>query len=450
MINKFSKSKYLLKQNDLDRNILYNILGTFLIRGGALLVSVISMPIYIRFFQDSKVLGLWFTILSIMTWILSCDLGIGNGLRNSLVEAIVLKDQVKIKQLIISAYSISFFVATCVGIIGYWLIGIIEWNIFFNISTELLSLESLIFAIRTILIGIIFQFILKLVTSILYAMQKTAMTNLISLISSTTQILIVLCLPIQSSEMNLKVLSIIYVLCTNIPLLIATVLVFVKELKLGFPKLDDIKLQFALNILKLGGAFFFVQVLFMIINNTNEIIITRLYGSECVVDYQIYNKIFTIVGSLFMIALTPLWSAITMAYSEKNQKWLISTYRKLNIIVCISVIVEFGIAFCIKPIVFLWIGKNVIEIHNSIAFAFAVFGGIYIYQSALSTIACGLGKLRIQTICYALAVLLKIILVYIANLLGLPWIFLIIINIIILVPYCIIQPKILLRYLRDL
>lgn len=430
----------LSKKDKKDLNILINIISTFIIKGGALIVSVLSMPIYIKFFNDSKILGLWFTVLSVMTWILSCDLGIGNGLRNNLVEAIVNRNMKVARQYIFSAYVISAIIAILVGGIGYWGIGLLNWNKLLNISEQILSVDTLLFSIRAIFIGIVLQFILKLITSVLYALQKPAMINFIAFISSAVQVIIVLLLPINSSEENLKVLSLIYGCCTNVPLLIATFIVFGTKLKIGRPKLSDFKFNFATSILKLGGTFFLVQILFIIITNTNEALITYFYGSEYVVDYQIYNKIFTIVGSLFMIALTPLWSAITMAYSEKDILWLKRIYKKLNNIVFMAVIAELGIVVIIKPLINLWVGQSVVNICYFTAFFFAMYGSIFIYQSVLSTIACGLGKLKVQSVCYTLAVILKLIFVYVTKSKQLPWESFVLINIVILIPYCIMQP----------
>lgn len=446
----YLKDKLFSGHSELDQNILLNILSTLVIKGGALVISVLSMPVYIKFFNDSKILGIWFTLLSIMTWILSCDLGIGNGLRNNLVEALVSGSGILIKKYIVSAYVISSITAIFVGTVGYWIIGIINWNHFFNISTIDLSTQTLVFSIRIIFIGIILQFVLKLITSVLYALQKPAMTNLIALISSSSQLLIILFLPLYNTEKNLIILSFIYGCCSNIPLVFATIIVFTKELKIGPPQFSDINFSFAMGILRLGGAFFFAQILFMFLMNTNEVIITRLYGSEYVVDYQIYNKIFTIIGSLFMIALTPLWSAITKAYSEKNIIWLHRIYKKLNVIVFSAALIEIGIAIFIKPVIYLWVGKDVILVQNNTAILFALFGGFFIYQSALSTIACGLGKLKTQIICYILAVFIKVFLIYIGNILNLPWIFLIVANMIAILPYCVIQPRIIRKHLGEL
>ena len=51
--------KYIKDKN--DRNVMANILYAFIIKGFSLFVSLFSMPLYIKYFNDDSVLGLWYT-----------------------------------------------------------------------------------------------------------------------------------------------------------------------------------------------------------------------------------------------------------------------------------------------------------------------------------------------------------------------------------------------------
>ena len=71
-----------------DKIIYKNVLGALLVKGGALIVNLFTLPAYIKYFNQNEVLGVWYTVLSLLNWILTFDLGIGNGLRNHLTEAL--------------------------------------------------------------------------------------------------------------------------------------------------------------------------------------------------------------------------------------------------------------------------------------------------------------------------------------------------------------------------
>ena len=87
-----------------NKSIVINVLGAFIIKGLGLIVNLIALPLYISYFNDNAVLGVWFTILSVLNWILSFDVGIGNGLRNHLTVALTNKDYEEGKRLISSSY----------------------------------------------------------------------------------------------------------------------------------------------------------------------------------------------------------------------------------------------------------------------------------------------------------------------------------------------------------
>ena len=91
--------KKLLRDKD-ERNLLINIGLAFAVKGVAMLISLFSMPLYIKYFDNNEALGLWYTILSMLTWIAICDLGLGNGLRNRLTEALAVGDSKKSKELV--------------------------------------------------------------------------------------------------------------------------------------------------------------------------------------------------------------------------------------------------------------------------------------------------------------------------------------------------------------
>ena len=83
-----------------DKNVLRNILGAFAVKGGSLVISVVLLPLYLRFFQNQEILGIWYTILSVLNWVILFDLGLGQGLRNQLPKALLKNDKKLAKEYI--------------------------------------------------------------------------------------------------------------------------------------------------------------------------------------------------------------------------------------------------------------------------------------------------------------------------------------------------------------
>ena len=444
--NKFNQ----IIKNEKDLLILKNMFGAVIVKGGALFISLYTMPAYIRYFDNQLALGLWFTILSVMSWILTFDFGIGNGLRNKIVESFVKNDRKETKEYISSAYVIISVLVIVLVTIGIAFSEYVDWNKIFNISQYIISKKTMLFAIRCVFAGVMLQFLLRLITSILYAMQKSALNNLLSLVTSILQLIFVLFTPSYDIESNLKILSLFYIASVNIPLLFATFVVFNTELKGCAPSIRFFDFDKSKSVLSLGGVFFWSQIMYMFITVTNEFFISQFYGPEFVVEYQIYNRLFTVIGSLFMLALTPMWSAITKALNEGDSTWIAKIYKSLNYMTLLAVCFEILIIPALQFIIDLWLGKSAIRVDYMYAVIFAIYGSLFIYQSVLSTIVCGMGKMKLQAVCYTLGVISKFFIIYYGSMILKSWIVVVLANSIILLPYCILQPYYIKRDIKNL
>lgn len=129
--------------NGNTKTIAKNAFYSFVIRGFALAISFFSTPAFIRYFQNNEVLGVWYTLLSILTWFLAFDLGVGNGIRNHLVIAIAEKKKENIKQILASGFASVIGITLILTIVGWWLLCTINLNSLFNIPDNLISSEVL-------------------------------------------------------------------------------------------------------------------------------------------------------------------------------------------------------------------------------------------------------------------------------------------------------------------
>lgn len=395
------------KVSEKDKCMIKNIIGAFLVKGFALIVSLMTVPGYINYFDNNIVLGVWYTILSIISWVITFDLGIGNGLRNHLVIAFVEKNDNEAKKYISCAYfSVGFVCLALMGIM-YFAFPFIPWNDVLNVDADIISLNTLIKAMRIVGIGITLQLFLKLITSVLYALQKSALINFVNLLSNFLILVYVKFAVGGTIEEKIFRMSWFNVVAVNAPMLVITLLVFIFKLKNCRPNFKYCNKKYTNNILKLGGAFFGVQILYMIIINTNEFFISWLSGPEFVVEFQIYNKIFTMLGIVTMLVLTPVWSMVTKAMTENDYRWLKKINRMLYLMAVIATIGEFLLVPFGDILLKLWVGDADIIYNTKIAFVFAIFGSLMIWNGVLSSVANGLGKPQIQALVFSIGAIIK-------------------------------------------
>ncbi|MEG0408459.1 MAG: polysaccharide biosynthesis C-terminal domain-containing protein [Bacilli bacterium] len=444
MINKIICKLKKISENDV---IIYkNVIGAFIVKGVALFVTLYTLPSYINFFNNDEVLGVWFTVLSLLNWVLNFDLGIGNGLRNYLSVSISQNNKSDTKKYISSAYFSVGGIVLLLSIIFPILIMNSNLNSFFNINENIISQNQLYIAIIIVFIGVMIQFWLKLINSVLYAMQNSFVNNFLVLCTNVIILFATIYLPSYDNNMNIIIMALIHAIAVALPLLITTVYIFCTSLKDQRPNLKYVTLTHVKSVLSLGGIFFFIQIAYMVIMSTNEFLIAKCTNNFFVVDYQIYYKLFSLGSTLFALSLTPLWSVVTKAKAEKNYNWIKQTYKKFMRFSYLFCIGEILLIFIMQPIMDIWLGNNTTELSYFIAVIFSAQACLMIVNSVLSSIANGIGELKIQAICFGLGAVLKIPLSFaMVRIIG-SWGGVVIANVICMGIYSIIQPFYIERY----
>lgn len=447
MIGRIKESIKGASENDI---IIYkNVIGAFIVKGGAFFVTLYTLPVYINFFNNDEMLGMWFAILSLLNWILNFDLGIGNGLRNHLSISLSKNLKVDVKGYISSAYCSVGIIVFALSLLFPFAIYGVNLNTVFSISSEIVSPKTLYIVAIIVFVGVMLQFWLKLVNSILYALQKSFVNNFLVLCTNVIILLVAKFYPSRANEYNIIVMAITHALAVIIPLLIATWWVFRVKIPYAFPKFEYISRKYTKNVLSLGGVFFFVQIAYMLIMSTNEFLITKMSGNTYNVEYQAYYKLFSLGSTVFALALTPMWSVITKAKAEKNYNWIKKVYKKFMTLGFLFCFGEFAIILLIQPIMRIWLGDTgIINVDYSIGLVFAILGCFMIINSVLSSVANGIGELKTQAVCFGLGAILKVPLSLLLVTLLDSWIGVVISNVICMGIYCCVQPLILHNYME--
>ena len=422
-----------------NKIIIENTIGAFVVKGAGLLVSLASTPALIRYFNNNEVLGIWFTMLSVLIWFLNFDLGIGNGIRNQLTKDFTVKDELSARVTISSGFFAIGIIGGILLIIGIIGIFFVDLNWLFNVSSDLLSARTLRIASIAIFIAIMLRFMLTFVGSIFYALQKSALNNLLSFFIQVFQLLYVLIFHFQNLEDALINLAVSYIFITNTPTILAGIFVFVKPLINCRPSVRFINKQRMKQIVGIGTVFFTCQILYMLIVNTNEFLVTKLYGAIYTTEYSFYYKVTNIVAMLVALGMTPIWSVVTKALTERNYVWLYKLYIAIKKIGLLIVFLQFVSVPFMQLFMDIWLGKGVVAIRTETAIAFAVFGGVFVFSTMISTIVCGMARMKIQMICYAIGVFLKLIVDFSLYTIYTHWDLIVWSNVLVLLPYIFVQ-----------
>lgn len=387
--------------------VIKNTFGAFTIKGASLIISVLTTPAFIQYFNNNEVLGVWFTMLSVLIWFLNFDLGIGNGIRNQLVRDIASKDFDSARATLSSGLLSVGVVTLLLSIIGIGLLNVSNLNSLFNVEESLLSSRTLLISSTAIFIAIMLRFFLTTVTSVFYALQKSAINNFLSLCVSILQLIYVLVFHFQNIEESLMYLAVAYILLSNLPVIFAGIYVFTKPLKACRPRISAVTKNRTKDILGIGVLFFLCQILYMGIANTNEFLITKLYNATYTAEYSFYHKVMSILSMVVTLAFTPIWSVVTKAVAEKNYVWLSKLYKKIKIAGVFVFTAQFLVVPFMQIILDEWLGKGIVNVEIWTSISFACFTGCFVYCGMLSTVANGMARMKVQSFCFAIGVFAK-------------------------------------------
>lgn len=390
-------------KNKDNRNLFLNVLGNYFIKGGSMIVSFLIMPAYMKYFESQAVLGMWFTIIQLLNWIMLLDFGIGGGLRNKIIEPLQKGNEKRVKQLLSSTYLTVGIIVIILIVLQHFIVNFLDWHKILGISYNEISSKTMIDMVHILIIGVCVRFFSVLICHVLYALQKAVMPSFISLMSSVFIMLYLLIVNPTGTEIDVIKLSYINSIANNIPALIATIWLFKTKLKNMFPSYKYFSWDTAKEVLGTGGTLFYLQIIIMVLFNVKELYISWFVGAEAVVDYQVYYKLIGMVGGLFSLALNPVWSAVTKAIVEKKDVWIRELYKKGVLLILLFGIGQFLIIILLPFVVRVWLGENSIYVSRIDGLLFCLYNLIYMWMMLNYNFACGMGRTRTISIWLTIA-----------------------------------------------
>ena len=368
-----------------------NIFFLFIFNGFNFLFNLLLVRLTLDYLGKTEY-GVWLTLSSILTWFNYLDFGLGNGLRNKLAEAFAKDDLHSAKIYVSTTYAVFSSIILLIIIVFTVVFKFINWIEIFKAPVYLENeLNTLV------LLSVIFfltQFVLRLLTFIINADQKTALNGFFSFsINLLTVLLVYLLLKIASPSILLLGAG-----STFIPVVVfifASFIFFKKKYRAISPSFKAVKLSNLKDLLGLGTQFFIIQVATLILLATDNLIITQLFGPADVTIYNIAFKYFNYIPIIFFMILTPMWSAYTEAYVMNDLFWIKNAINKiLKIWLLLSILVIIMILIA-NRIYVIWLNSK-IEVPLLLTILMGLFAIVSNWNNIFAYFLNGVGKIRIS------------------------------------------------------
>lgn len=369
-----------------------NIVGSLFVKGCSIIISLLIVPLTLGY-VSSDLYGIWLTLSSIIMWLNFFDIGFTLGLKNKLTEAIALGDMQRGKVLVSTTYfmMIAIFIPLC--ILLEMIIPHINWASFLNVTGN--YNPDIIKTLHILAACLCAQMIVNVLTAVLAAYQKVALSSAFPVIGNFISLFIILLL----TKYCPPSLSLLALAISTIPIfviIIASFILFSSSFKAVAPSWNFVKKKQIKDLFNLGSKFFLIQAQIVVLYQCTNILISNLSGPSDVTSYNIAYKYITISMMILTIIMAPLWPAFTEAYTKNDYSWMKNVYNKmcklwggLTVIVILMIIVS--------PIVYqLWIGEKA-----HVPLIMTVLIGIYTIAHSWDIIQVnminGVGAIKLQT-----------------------------------------------------
>lgn len=379
-----------------------NILASAGIKVADTMVHLLLVPLTLGYLNAYEY-GIWLTLNSILAWINSFDVGLGNGLRNKLATALAEGDKDKARAYV----STTFFMLIAIISVIYLVLAVgteyANWYKILNVDPS--TVGNLLEVVQVSLLLFCVNFVLKIVGNVYQALQLPAFNYLISFSGHLLSLIVIYVITKLVVPGTLFWVAAIYSASPPLVYLIAYPITFSKLYPYLAPKLRLFKREYLKDLLSLSVVFFVLQIASIVLFAMSNLVISNLFGPDQVTPYNIAYRYFSLVPMVFNMLITPMWSAATDAYTRGDLGWIERSNKKMvYLLIIFGMLLIFMVG--VSSIVYhLWIGDKV-KIPFAISALMAVYIMIYIWSLSYSYFLNGIGRLKLQMVCTIIAAIL--------------------------------------------
>lgn len=419
MVYKMFSFKNLTNLDERSEKVYKNVAGSVVLKGISMVVSLLLVPLTIEYVSPDKY-GIWLTLSSIVSWLGFFDIGLSNGTKNKVTEALAKNDSKTAREYVSTSYIAIGIIFLLVFVLFCLTNQCLDWSRIMSVNT---SLKVELSEVTLIVVGLFcVSMTLNVINSVISAIQKPALSSLITTAGQVFALIAIAFFVYQATEHRKGSLKTLALCLSGIPCLVTllfSIFLYGGKYRSLSPSLKCYNGKYVSDVLNLGWKFFVIQISLILVFQISNLVIIRETDSMAVTQYNIAYKYFMISHMLYNIVLTPFWAAFTDAYIKQDYSWMESTYSKLSKCwLLFSVLVSFMLL--VSPIAFkLWIG-NQVEIPIMLSVFMAVFVILNSRAGLYMTLINGTGKVFFQMLTYlAISVVSVPIMIFGAKLFGL-------------------------------
>jgi O-antigen/teichoic acid export membrane protein len=320
------------------------------------LTILVTVPLTLHYLGSERY-GLWMTMSSLIVFLSFSDLGINNGLLNGISRANGTGDRELARQYVSSAAFFLSAVALAIGICFVAAYPWISWKALFHINSQQALAEAGP-AVKAFVICFLLNIPIGIVGRVQLGYQQGFATyawTTVGSILSLTAILVVI-------HLHGSLMWLILAMAGS-PLLVQSLngaFLFGIQRRWLLPRWSYVNAEVSKDLLHSGFSFFILQLATAVAFSSDNIVLAQVLGPEAVTQYSVPSRLFSLVATVSVVLLGPLWPAYGEALVRRDHEWIRRTLLR-SMFLAIGVSLVMGTVFAIfgTRIIRVWVGNGI-------------------------------------------------------------------------------------------
>jgi O-antigen/teichoic acid export membrane protein len=333
------------------RRGLHGALSAVAGKGTSLLVSLVTLPITIRYLGRVEY-GIWVTVSSTVLLLGVLDLGIASTLTNHIAKANAKDDRDAARDYYATAFFITMAIALFLAGIFYaaWLR--ISWGQMFGVHDPVLAYESGL-CVGIAVLFFLLNLPLTLASRVLGGYQEVQISNYFAMFGSLLNFAAI----ILGIKAHLSIVGLMTAFCgamLTINLFLNLWLMFGSRPWIR-PRLSSVRRTLIRELFGEGIRFFILQLSGLVVFNSDNLVITHYLGAGEVTPYSVTSRLMSCAVTLHTLLIPVLWPMFSDAFHRGDMQWLRNTYNRVASMTLIVVSpLVFSFALFGREIIRLW------------------------------------------------------------------------------------------------
>ena len=368
-------------------------------RGVGVAVSLVSVPLAIRYLGAERY-GVWALIGSLLAWAQLADFGIGNGLTNALTTALGQDRIDQARRHISTAFAVFGGIALLLGAATAAAWPWLHWSSIVGVHSRLGRAETgpaIAVAIGLFLAG----FPLSVIGRVYAASQEGRLSNYWGLGGRIAALVGLFVVTRTSGGLVAVVISGFGIgLVTNV---VSGIWLFRHHRPQLAPRLSLIHAGSARGLVRIGGQFFLIQIMALLVFETDNFVIAHFLGAAAVPPYSLTYSLFGYTGIIQSLLFSYMWVGFADAIARRDGAWVRRAFlANLAFSVLFTVVAVIPLVFVAKPFIAIWAGPSVVPPMH-LVYWIAGWSLINAYCSPIACLLAAASRLRWQMIYAAMA-----------------------------------------------